>query len=38
MPFHTLLEKPIKPTIYKKDWVNGFFLSALKKPAYRVVF
>jgi hypothetical protein len=30
MPFHTLLEKPIKPTIYKKDRVNGFFLSALK--------
>jgi len=36
MPFHTLLEKPIKPTIYKKDRVNGFFLSALKKKGLHI--
>jgi hypothetical protein len=38
MPFHTLLEKPIKPTIYKKDRVNGFFLSALKKGLHIELF
>jgi len=38
MPFHTLLEKPIKSTIYKKDRVNGFFLSALKKSLHIELF